>query len=77
MTVPLVLSITRIRTEADGALALSGIIETASRGYHIELPCGQFDDATFRFVASKELDVDGLAARVAGLARSSALFPSG
>lgn len=45
--VPLVASLARIRSEADAALALTGVLELVARRFQVRLPCAWTGDASF------------------------------
>lgn len=65
--VPLVASLARIRSEADAALALTGVIELLARRFHVGLPCGDLDGEGFCFHAPAEANLEALAEAIDGV----------
>lgn len=65
--VPLVASLARIRSEADAALALTGVIELLARRFHVGLPCGDLDGEGFCFHAPAEVNLQSLAEAIDGV----------
>ena len=65
--VPLITSLARVRTDADAALALTGVLELLGRRFHIGLPCGEWSPSGggscegFRFHAPKGIPVEEVA----------------
>jgi hypothetical protein len=60
-TIPLLGSLARIRSEADAALALTGVLEGLVRRFHVTPPCTLFDETTVAFVAPVSLDLEATA----------------
>ncbi len=54
--IPLIASLCRIRSEADAAIALTGVIETLARRFQITLPFGMEDATTLLFAAPEDCD---------------------
>ncbi len=65
--VPLIASLARIRTDADAALSLTGVLELLGRRFHIGLPCGEWSPSEtgacegFRFHAPKGIELEEVA----------------
>ncbi len=59
--VPLIASLARIRSEADAAIALTGIIETLARRFQVALPCGALQDGMIGFVVPSKVDLQEVA----------------
>lgn len=55
---PLVASLARVRSAADAALALTGVLEYASRHLQIVLPCGAVDEDAVCFEAPASVPLD-------------------
>lgn len=68
--VPLINALARIRTDADAALALTGILELLGRRFHIGLPCGEWSPSGdgscegFRFHAPKGVPLEDVASAI-------------
>ncbi|MEO0663357.1 MAG: hypothetical protein AAFZ87_17620 [Planctomycetota bacterium] len=62
--VPLISSLARIRSEADAALALTGVLELVARRFHVALPCAWSEGSAFWCDAPAQTDPDALAAVV-------------
>ena len=58
--IPLIASLARIRSEADAALALTGVLELMSRRFQIALPCGHTSDGGLTFHGPETLDGEHL-----------------
>lgn len=58
--IPLIASLARIRSEADAALALTGVLELMTRRFRIALPCGHTGDGGLSFHAPEALDTGAL-----------------
>ncbi len=59
--VPLIASLARIRSEADAAIALTGIIETLARRFQVALPCGALQDGMIGFVVPSKVNLEEVA----------------
>lgn len=59
--VPLIASLARIRSEADAALALTGVIELLARRFHISLPCASAGEDSFAFMMPESVDFNQVA----------------
>lgn len=59
--VPIVSSLCRIRSDADAALALTGVLEVLARRFNVELPCGDTEGSGFLFCAPAETDLEAVA----------------
>jgi len=57
---PLVASLARVRSAADAALALTGVLEYASRHLRVALPCGSLDEDVVCFEAPAEMPLDAI-----------------
>lgn len=68
--VPLITALARIRTDADAALALTGVLELLGRRFHIGLPCGEWSPSGdgscegFRFHAAKGIQLEDVASAI-------------
>ncbi len=58
---PLISSLCRVRSDADAALALTGVLETLAQRFGIELPCGDIEGCGFLFAAPAETDLGAVA----------------
>ena len=58
--IPLIASLARIRSEADAALALTGVLELMARRFQIALPCGHTADGELAFHGPEKLDGERL-----------------
>lgn len=61
---PLVASIARVRSDADAAISLAGVIEGLARRFQFSVPFGLVDESTLRFVAPEHVDLDAVAKAV-------------
>ena len=59
--VPLIASLARIRSEADAAIALTGVIETLVRRFQIALPCGALQDGMIGFIVPSKVSLAEMA----------------
>ena len=59
--IPLIASLARIRSEADAAIALTGVIETLSRRFQVALPCGALADGSIGFVLPSKVKLEDVA----------------
>lgn len=57
---PLVASLARVRSAADAALALTGVLEYASRHLRVALPCGSIREDTVCFEAPADVPLDAI-----------------
>lgn len=62
--VPLIAALARIRSEADAALALAGVLELLGRRFHITLAVGSDGDGTFHFEAPESCDLSMVAVTI-------------
>ena len=63
-SVPLIASLARIRSDADAAIALTGVIETLARQFHIQLPCGAMDDGAIGMIVPSKVDLAQVAQKI-------------
>lgn len=59
--IPLIASLARIRSEADAAIALTGVIETLARRFQIALPCGALQDGMVGFMVPSKFELAEIA----------------
>ncbi len=59
--IPLIASLARIRSEADAAIALTGVIETLARRFQVALPCGALQDGMIGFIVPSKVDLSDIA----------------
>ncbi len=57
-SIPLIASLTRIRSRSDAALALTMVIETLYVDFHVQLPCGAVDDSEIAFLLPERCDLE-------------------
>ncbi|MFT5733291.1 MAG: hypothetical protein ACJA2W_000131 [Planctomycetota bacterium] len=62
--IPLIASLARIRSEADAAIALTGVIETLARRFQIQLPCGALEDGMIGFIVPSKVDLKAVASTI-------------
>lgn len=75
--VPLIAALARIRSDADAALALAGVLELLARRFHITLAVGSDGGGTFHFEAPESCDLSMIAGTIddslLGIVRSTDL----
>ncbi len=59
--IPLLAAIARIRSDADAALALTGVLETLSTDVWVGLPCAVLDDTEFGLVIPEGIALESIA----------------
>ncbi|QDV10086.1 hypothetical protein Poly30_56480 [Planctomycetes bacterium Poly30] len=59
--IPLIASLARIRSEADAAIALTGVIETLARRFQVQLPCGALHDGMIGFILPSKVNLADVA----------------
>lgn len=64
---PIISSLSRIRSEADAALALTRVLEALAQRFGVELPCGDTEGSGFLFAAPAETDLEAVAEAIDGL----------
>ena len=64
---PIITSLSRIRSEADAALALTRVLETLAQRFGVELPCGDTEGSGFLFAAPAGTDLEAVAEVIDGL----------
>lgn len=64
---PIISSLCRIRSDADAALALTGVLETLAQRFGVELPCGDTEGCGFLFAAPADTDLDEVAEAIDAL----------
>lgn len=65
--IPLVNSLARIRSDADAALALTGVLELLARRFHVGLPCGDAGAEGLLFHAPAEINTQAVAEAIDGM----------
>ncbi|MEE2939329.1 MAG: hypothetical protein VX460_02980 [Planctomycetota bacterium] len=64
---PIISSLCRIRSDADAALALTGVLETLAQRFGVELPCGDAEGCGFLFAAPAGTDLNEVAEAIDAL----------
>lgn len=59
--IPLIASLARIRSDADAAIALTGVIETLARRFQVQLPCGALQDGMIGFAVPTKVSLEDVA----------------